>query len=144
MLLPGSTVFRGNLADLDGEPPKGDGECIALVQKLTHIGHSSTWRPGDRVVDLYFLEVGTIIANFEFDKTGRGRFPCRHGYHVGLFAGFGPRFMSNNQASNFDIVDQWVGRRPDVIKKRTLHNYGEKSAWGLPENAFHYYVVLTS
>jgi len=68
-----------------------DGECVALVQATTSVGHTSQWRPGPRVVDLSYLNSGTVIANFVFDKQGNGRFPHQHGYHAALFMDFGGR-----------------------------------------------------
>jgi hypothetical protein len=51
----------------------GDGNCVALVQKLTDVGHTSNWRPGERVLDSKNILPGTVIATFE-----NGRYPNRH------------------------------------------------------------------
>ena len=89
------TIYSRNTEDLEGHPPFGDGECVALPQALTKIGPTNRWYPGSRVVDLLFLNPGTVIANFVFTKSGVGRFPNRHGYHAALFMGFGPRSMTS-------------------------------------------------
>lgn len=44
-----SVAYRGNVNSLDGNPPYRDGECVALVQAVTSAGHTSTWKPGQRV-----------------------------------------------------------------------------------------------
>lgn len=78
-------IYSGDVEKLEGHDPFGDGECVAIVQKLTNVGHTSHWRPGPRVVDLSYLNPGTVIANFVFDRDGRGHFPNKHGYHAGLY-----------------------------------------------------------
>ncbi len=52
----------------EGEPRLGDGNCVALVQKLTNVGHTSTWSRALRVMDSVHLPVGCVIATFEFGR----------------------------------------------------------------------------
>lgn len=101
-------IYSGNVEELEGHSPFGDGECVALVQKLTNVGHTSHWRPGPRVVDLSYLNPGTVIANFVFDKDGRGRFPNKHGYHVGFY--MATYRTVEGKASRIAEMGQWVGR----------------------------------
>lgn len=95
--------------------PFGDGECVALVQATTDIGHTSGWRPGPCVIDLSYLNPGTVIANFVFDSKGVGRFPNKHGYHAALFIEFGPRSQTTGLASMVWIMDQWKGRAKNTV-----------------------------
>lgn len=114
----GHIIYSGNVDELEGDRPYGDGECVALVQRLTNVGHTSRWRPGLRVVDLHYLNPGTVIANFVFEN-GVGRFPNKHGYHAGFFVEFGGRGVTSGKATEFVEMGQWVGRGP---KRRTIRN----------------------
>lgn len=132
-------IYRGNVDDLDGKRPFRDGECVALVQELTSVGHTSGWRPGPRVLDLSYLNPGTVIANFIFDSNGIGRFPNRTGYHAALFVKFGGRGIF--------VMDQWRNRRPeDVVKQREIVKRGKSHADGNvyrdADNAEQFYVVV--
>ena len=71
----GYFIYPGDVDKLNGRKSFSNGECVALVQATTSVGHTSQWAPGPRVVDLHFLNRGTVIANFVFDKNGIGRFP---------------------------------------------------------------------
>lgn len=141
------TIYPGNVDTLEGKLPFGDGECVALVQATTPIGHTSGWRPGPRVVDLSFLNPGTVIANFIFDKKGVGRFPNRHGYHAALFIEFGGRGMSSGRYMSFHVMDQWRGRTPlNIVKRREIESKGKSHADGNifhdSDNAEQFYVVV--
>lgn len=138
----GARIYSGNVDALDGHEPYQDGECVALVQAVTSVGPTSGWRPGPRVVDLSFLNPGTVIANF----VG-GRFPNRHGYHAALFIEFGPRGMSSGRPSTIRVMDQFRGRRPNLVKSRDIYARGDKShSAGNPyadcDNADQFYVVM--
>jgi hypothetical protein len=38
---------------LEGKPKVDGGECARLVQHyISYIGHTSTWRPGENVIDV--------------------------------------------------------------------------------------------
>lgn len=140
------TIYPGNLDALEGHAPFRDGECVALVQATTNVGHTSGWRPGPRVVDLSFLNPGTVIANFVFDKKGVGHFPNKHGYHAALFIEFGGRSVSSGKAMSIHVMDQWRGRRENVVKRREIPGRGKSKAEGNPysdsENADQFYVVI--
>lgn len=58
--------------NLESKEKLGDGNCVALVQALTKVGHTSAWRPGERVLDAMAIAPGTVIATFE-----NGRYPNR-------------------------------------------------------------------
>jgi hypothetical protein len=57
--------------------PIGSGHCVAFIQHTTSVGHTSTWRRGERVRDADNVPTGTAIATFdangryENDTTGR-------------------------------------------------------------------------
>lgn len=104
-----ATMYKKGVEDLEGRAPFGSGECVALPQALTDIGHTIHWYPDSRVVDLAYLNEGTVIANFVFTKPGVGRFPNKHGYHVAFFVACGPRGMNSGQRSII-VIDQWIGR----------------------------------
>lgn len=137
-------IYQGEVEALRGRKPYRDGECVALVQETTNVGHTSTWRPGPRVVDLSYLNPGTVIANFVFDRNGRGRFPNRHGYHAALFV----RFIRGDSGDvmKIEVVDQWTTRIPYIVKERVIPVRGKSHAEGNPfpdsENAAQFYVVM--
>lgn len=143
-----NVIYHGNVDDLEGNKPYRDGECVALVQELTSVGHTSLWRPGPKVVDLSYLNPGTVIANFIFDKRGIGRFPNNHGYHAALFVEFGERSQKTGRPMRIWIMDQWVGRKPkDIVHKRYVVARGDRSyasgnPWADSENADQFYVVV--
>lgn len=118
-------IYQGEVEALRGRKPYRDGECVALVQETTSVGHTSTWRPGPRVVDLSYLNPGTVIANFVFDRRGRGRFPNRHGYHAALFMRVN-RSASTGKVLEIQVMDQWKKRKPDLVLDRPIHAKGEK------------------
>lgn len=105
-------IYSGDVEKLNGRAPFSDGECVALVQATTSVGHTSRWRPGPRVVDLSYMNPGTVIANFVFDKQGNGRFPNQHGYHAALFVEFCGRGVSSAKKRSIRVMDQWRTRIP--------------------------------
>lgn len=136
-------IYKKNVEDLEGHEPFGSGECVALPQGVTEIGHTSRWYPGSRVLDLAYLNPGTVIANFVFSKPGVGRFPNRHGFHAGLFMHFGPRSMATGENVSIVAMDQWVGR---VVAPRTINAYSAAEAKRKHiqacDNASDFYVVM--
>jgi len=140
----GSAIYDGNLMDLQKHKPYGDGECVALPQALTNVGHTSKWRPGLRVMDLLYLQPGTVIANFKFMPGWLRRFPNEHGYHASLFVAFAPRSMSTGEPIGIVVIDQWSGRK---ILPRTINAYTEEQAEARrirpSDNANDFYVVMS-
>ncbi|WP_082219545.1 BPSL0067 family protein [Massilia sp. NR 4-1] len=106
----------------------GNGQCVALVRELTGAPASSTWREGDKLVDLLEINVpiapGTAIATF-FD----GRYPnWPHGNHAAIFL----RWVSNG----IEVFHQWKGKAPH---RRVLY-FGRSQAQAFLR-AEHYSVV---
>jgi len=102
--MPHPVIYRGNLEELK-EQYKGEfvdnGQCARLVQVLTGIGHTSTWQPGTRVVDLKYLRPGTVIANFKI-VDGKPKFPNQSARHAALFQRFEHgKVMSNGRRAQF-------------------------------------------
>lgn len=143
-----NVIYQGDTAALEGKPPYRDGECVALVQAVTDIGHTSRWRPGPRVVDLAYLIQGTVIANFVFDKHGYGTFPNRHGFHAALFTSFGSRSMVTGRPTRIYVMDQFKSRRPiNKVASRPIDAHGDRiHVQGNPysecDNADQFYVVV--
>lgn len=139
-------VYPWDLSRLENHKPFGDGECVALVQAVTNVGYTGWWRPGPRVVDLSFLNPGTVIANFVFDKKGNGHFPNKHGYHVALFGEYGASGVTSGKPVRFSVTDQWPHRRPNVVKTRDIEARGKSYVEGNPyhdaDNADQYFVVV--
>lgn len=137
----GAVIYSGDVEDLNDHAPFRDGECVALVQAVTSVGPTSRWRPGPRVVDLSYLNPGTVIANFV-----DGRFPNRHKYHAALFIGF-TRGVSGKVMS-IRVMDQFRGRVPkNIVKARDIQSRGGKSyrdgnRYGDCDNADQFYVVV--
>jgi hypothetical protein len=65
----GYSIYSGDVDALEGHAPYGDGECVALVQKLTSVGMTLGWRPGPRVVDLLYLNPGTVATMLRFSSA---------------------------------------------------------------------------
>lgn len=139
----GFVIYQGKLEELEGKPPFGDGECVALPQSVTNVGHTSAWRPGPRVVDLSYLNPGTVIANFVFDSKGVGRFPNKHRYHAALFWEFGERSMATGMPVRIWVADQWVGVLADRRHKLAFTPEDAKRKGVAPaDNANEFYVVM--
>ena len=140
-------IYSGIVEKLNGRAPFSDGEYVALVQSTTSVGHTSRSRPGPRVVDLSYLNPGTVIANFIFDKQGNGRFPNQHGNHAALFVDFCGRGVSSAKAKNIRVMDQWRTRIPNTVRQREIVARGkskaEGSAYSDSDNADQFYVVIS-
>lgn len=125
---------------LEGKAKLGDGNCVALVQALTKVGHTSTWRPGERVMDAVTLAPGTVIATFE-----NGRYPNRQtGNHAALYLYSGPRSQKTGKPQYIVVIDQW--KRKPHISARSIYPRGAqlRSAGNSiddSDNAEHFYVV---
>lgn len=137
----GAVIYHGNVDALQGHAPYGNGECVALVQALTRVGHTSGWRPGPRVVDLSYLNPGTVIANFV-----DGRFPNQHGYHAALFLDF-YRSVTSNRVMCISVMDQFTTRRPYIVGARSIDSRGERThkqgnVYSDCDNADQFYVVM--
>ena len=130
---------------LQDKPKLGDGNCVALVQALTSVGHTSFWSPGLRVMDCAHLPTGCVIATFE-----QGRYANRRtGNHACFFLEFGPLSQTTGQPTSIRVMDQWnpsPGRPSrDTIKSRFILPRGASHWQGNPyadsENADTFYVV---
>jgi len=126
--------------ELEGKDKLGDGNCVALVQALTRVGHTSTWRPGERVMDAMTLAPGTVIATFE-----NGRYPNRpSGNHAALYLYSGPRSQQTGKPQYIVVMDQWT-RKPRISARSIyprgtpLHAAGNRIDDS--DNAEHFYVV---
>jgi len=134
-------VYR-DVRKLQDKSKVDGGECVRLVQHYTNVGHTSTWRQGDRVLDLKFLEPGTVIANF----TRQGRWPGKpKGNHAAFFVEFGPR-GPDGKPTSIVMMDQWTDARKKTINARTVPRRGVKlhsegNLFDDSDNAEHFYVV---
>ncbi|HEX9173866.1 MAG TPA: BPSL0067 family protein [Telluria sp.] len=143
----GWLIYSGNIDRLQGNRPIGDGDCVDLVQKLTSIGHTSRWQRGPRVVEMAFLNPGTVIANFVPDGRGGWKFPNRHGSHAAFFVEFAGRFLNGRQAG-IVVMDQFVNRVPkNEVRARPIPSWGMKSKaegnmYSDADNADQYFVVM--
>jgi hypothetical protein len=117
----------------------GDGNCVTMVQKLTDVGHTSSWKPGERVLGSKNISPGTVIATFE-----NGRYPNRHtGNHAAFYLYSGPNSMKTGKPAYIVVMDQWgrkghVSARSIMPKTRTLSiglHYDDS------DNAAMFYVV---
>jgi hypothetical protein len=139
-----ASIYNKDVETLKGHAPFGSGECVALPQAVTDVGHTSKWYPGIRVLDLAYLNPGTVIANFVFQGR-RGRFPNRHGYHAALFMGFGPRSQANGEITCIYVMDKWTGRDDNRVNPRTIRTYSTDQAKRMhvkpSDNANEFYVV---
>lgn len=151
--MPRPFVFRGDLEELkrkyallakQGSPDAyiGNKQCARLVQVLTGIGHTSTWRPGARVVDLKYLRPGTVIANFKIDD-GKSKFPNESAWHAGLFQRFEHGRITRGIRAHFTMIDQYP-QKP--VGERGVQAYSSDEAKRLGKtpanNANEYFVVM--
>ncbi|MCA1247722.1 BPSL0067 family protein [Massilia sp. MS-15] len=135
-------VYAARVCECQGtgkERQAGEWDCVALVQSLTGVGHTSTWRPGERVMDAKNIPVGTVIATFE-----DGRYPNRStGNHAALFLYFGPKSLKTGKPSYIAVMDQW--RSKPKISARSIWPRGKSHAEGGwaddSDNAETFYVV---
>ncbi|WP_313703308.1 BPSL0067 family protein [Massilia sp.] len=139
-------IYSWDLGRLHKHQSFGDGECVALPQAVTNVGYTGFWRPGPRVVDLSLLNPGAVIANFMFDKKRGGYFPNKHGYHAALFVEFGASEVSSGKPISIKMVDQWRGRKPNLVMEREVlgrgKSYAEGNAYHDSENADQYFVMV--
>jgi len=117
----------------------GDGNCVALVQKLTDVGHTSSWKPGERVLDSKSILSGTVIATFE-----NGRYPNhRTGNHAAFYLYSGPNSKKTGKPAYIVVMDQWVRR--GFVSSRTIISRERTLSIGLvyddSDNANMFYVV---
>lgn len=110
--------------ELQTEPKVGDRNCVALVQHYTKVGHTSTWRPGLRVMDSVHLSLGTVIATFE-----NGVYPNRpKGNHACFFLDYGPISQSTGKPMYITVMDQWLDKRRISLRRidprGKLHSQG--------------------
>lgn len=142
--MPRNVIYQGDIDQLL-ETKAGqyfrDQECVALPQALTDVGHTSRWQAGPRVVDLSYLNPGTVIANFKL-VDGRLKFPNQHGYHAALFHEFGERSMAGSYMRIW-MVDQWKGASVKRREKRAYSPVDAKRLGIAPaDNANEFYVVV--
>lgn len=131
-------VYR-SVRSLEKTQKVGDGNCVALVQHYTTVGHTSIWRPGERVMDATSIEPGTVIATFV-----NGRYLSRvHGNHAALFMSFGPKDAKTGKPAYIVVMDQWA--RKTAITSRSIWPRGRLHADGGyfddSDNAEAFYVV---
>jgi hypothetical protein len=133
-------VYR-QVWSLEGKPTVGSGDCVALVQHYTNVGHTSTWQPGLRVLDSVHLPVGTVIATFD-----KGRYANKkRGNHACFFLEYGPLSQTTGKPMYIKVMDQWIGRKENLIHWRDIHPRGKLHSEGNPfydsDNADTFYVV---
>jgi hypothetical protein len=128
-------------------PKVATGECARLVQMyVPQIGHTSTWKPGERVIDVLErggqIESGTAIATFV-----NGRYPTAGHRHAALYDG--PIRSVTGGIMGIILLDQWNPSPNDpprpLIKRRSVYRKGKmRSDGGFPfisDNAEAFYVI---
>lgn len=126
--------------ELQHAPKVDGGQCVRLVQHFTNVGHTSTWRPAERVLDATIIQPGTVIANF----NRKGRWPGKiKGNHAAFFVEFGPRGPDGKPAW-IVVMDQWTDKI-DVhmrrIERRGLKMHDEGNRYDDSDNAELFWVV---
>ena len=128
------------------------GECVRLVQvMLPQVGHTSTWRPGERVLDVLArgenIPPGTAVATFV-----NGRLPTDGNRHAAFYEG--PVRNTDGSLRGIILLDQWnphpTSHNPnpaprDKIKRRTAEIRGKMRLDGsfpdISDNAEAFYVI---
>jgi len=138
-------IYNGDLGELlakyQGQHAGRNQECVALVQGVTNIGHTSGWQRGERVVDQNFIVPGTVVANFK-TVDGKVKFPNQSGWHVAIFLDFGNKKPEGGY-THFWVLDQWNGKG---VKRRNKNAFSPEQAKRLHikpcDNANEYYIVM--
>jgi hypothetical protein len=115
-----------------------DGKIKPYIKRMLNRGvpgYSVTFR----VVDMLFLQPGTLISNFKEEPKSAGFYntPWLQPDSVEVFKGFGPRRMSDRQAISFDVFDYNAVPYDTVA---TLYNYGPNNKL-IVDNAYDYWVI---
>jgi hypothetical protein len=137
---------------LPGQLKVDTGECARLVQVMVpQIGHTSTWRPGERVLDVLArggtIESGTAVATFV-----NGRYPTAGHRHAAFYEG--PAYNTSGTLNGIILLDQWNPQvtpwnpHPaprDDIRRRTVQPKGKMRPDGsfpqISDNAEAFYVI---
>lgn len=146
-------VYRG-VADLEKSSKVGGGECARLVQHyLPRVGHTSTWVPGERVIEVLQaggkIEPGTAVAVFV-----NGRYPASGHRHAALYEGavtacaYDPK-LKRCPIMGVILMDQWNPKpgnpEKNRVSRRTVFRRGQmrsNGSWPSPsDNAEALYVI---
>jgi hypothetical protein len=137
---------------LPGQLKVDTGECARLVQVMVpQLGHTSTWRPGERVFDILtrggIIEPGTAVATFV-----NGRYPTAGHRHAAFYEG--PALNTNGTLNGIILIDQWNPHATpwnphpaprDDIRRRTVQSKGNMRPDGsfpqISDNAEAFYVI---
>lgn len=117
----------------------GDGNCVALVQRLTNVGNIGLWRPEQRVMDSRNIAPSTVIATFQND-----RYANRHtGNHAAFYLYSGPNSPKTGKPAYIVVMDQWK-RKGQVAARSIYPQVRQKVQGGIfddSDNAEAFYVV---
>lgn len=144
-------VYDG-VSSLEKTDKVDGGECARLVQHyIPHIGRTSTWAPGERVMDVLAsgrrIEPGTAIATFV-----NGRYPT-HGHRHAAFFEYEVNSCTYNRAlkrcaiMGIVVMDQWNSDshspRPKLkVSRRQIKPYGNRvGAYPISDNADMFYII---
>lgn len=146
-------VYR-SLAGLQNTDKVDGGECARLLQHyLPQIGHTSTWRAGERVLDVLEsgrkIEPGTAVANFV-----NGRYPQSGHRHAAFYEGaitsctFNPK-LNKCGLMGVILMDQWnasPGNPPkNTVTRRSVYKRGKMHSDGtfplMSDNAEALYII---
>jgi len=105
-----------NVDSLQDTPRVGSGSCVLLVQRHVNVGHTSTWREGERVRGNHTIRKGTAIATFV-----NGRYP-------NLPTGNHAAFYIRQDASGIWIMDQYTGK--PRVSRRHIEFLGQHAGGG--------------
>ncbi|SNB85057.1 hypothetical protein SAMN06265338_14310 [Rhodoblastus acidophilus] len=92
----------------------GSGQCVALAQATSNVGHTSTWVPGTQVQGNTDIAPGTVIATFGAD----GAYTNTVGQsHTAIYLG--------QNAQGIQVMDQWANApaRYRTINWTTSNSY---------------------
>lgn len=141
-----------NFFALPGWTKVDTGECARLVQVMVpQVGHTSTWRPGERVLDVLArggkIPPGTAVATFV-----NGRYPAAGHRHAAFYEG--PALNTDGSLQGIILIDQWNPRATpwnphpparDNIGRRTAQRMGKMRPDGsfpnISDNAEAFYVI---
>lgn len=91
----------------------GNGHCVALIRECSNAPHTSTWRPGLRVMSLksHQVKTGSIVATFL-----NGKYPNKTGWHAAVYI--------SHDKQGIWVWDQWLGK---AVHKRLIRSNNDKA-----------------
>ena len=135
-VVPPRVLQNLKLIYLDDGKGNNLGECVSLVKNLAGLGHTSTWHPGAKVIDVNDLKPGTAIGTFDKD-----------GHFVGHAAIFLFRRKNEKGKDCIYVLDQYTpkdsGKHLQIRPLETIPEPKSPTPYQIVNKANFFYVIET-